>query len=90
MSASWSGTASSMRSSRYPRGTARAPGRVPWSVSFFSRTSTISGRGDCRDSSAGVTSGTCARAAFKSSDFVFMTTFYPSSGLSVIHLLHIL
>src|SRR5438270_6729264 len=61
-----------MRSSRNPRGTCFAPGNRPASVSFFSRTSRITGRGDCRDSSVAVTSGMAARASFKSSDFVFM------------------
>src|SRR4051812_36020375 len=61
-----------MRSSRNPRGTCFAPGRIPASVSCFSRTSTIIGLGDCRDISSGVTSGTCDRASLSNSDFVFM------------------
>src|SRR5581483_4347319 len=61
-----------MRNSRNPRGTCLAPGSTPASVSCFSRTSTMAGLGDCRDSSCGVTSGTCDRAFLSNSDFVFM------------------
>src|SRR5215468_3257281 len=74
-----------MRNSRNPRGKIFAPGRIPWSVSCFSRTSTSTGLGDCRATSAGVTSVTRARAALSSSDFVFMAAILTSSPCPQAH-----
>src|SRR5437763_7588347 len=67
---------------------------MPPSVSCFSRTSMMTGLGDCRDSSMGRTSGTLDRASLSSSVLVFMVgilthTALRQGSLSALRLLHI-
>src|SRR2546425_7521859 len=67
---------------------------MPPSISCFSRTSMMTGLGDCRDSSRGRTSGTLDRASLSSSVLVFMVGILThvalrQGDLSALRLLHI-